>query len=221
MRRKKEPEFTREEKFLGIRHPQEPEPTVEPTENKFLSAQEVAAFLGIHSNTFTQWRVVGKGPVFVKRGGRVFYDTEVLQRWKNENVSIGEWAQKRLLTSWEFTATHFQNGVRPEKVRLMSKSKARFCMTLRCWKNTGKRKLVDVLNGFEQGGKETRLFFGDGGRTDGSLRIVFLFLSWLFASANDVFERPYMARENNKKESNYETACMFKLWCGDCFRHNI
>lgn len=99
MRRKKEPKLTREERFLGIQHPQEPE----PTEKKFLSAQEAAAFLGIHRNTFTQWRVVGKGPVFVKRGGRVFYDTEVLQRWKNENVSIGGMGTKEAA---EFLGVH-------------------------------------------------------------------------------------------------------------------
>ena len=47
---------------------------------------EAARFLGLSANTLANWRSNGRGPDWMRRGGRVFYPLEALQKW----VSHGE-----------------------------------------------------------------------------------------------------------------------------------
>lgn len=54
------------------------------------TTEQTAAFLQLEPTTMAQWRVSGKGPSFIKLGGRVrYYKTEILD-WleKDEKVNI-------------------------------------------------------------------------------------------------------------------------------------
>ena len=48
---------------------------------RYLSNEQAADFLGLSPNTLQVWRCTFKGPPFIKRGGRVWYDESDLIAW--------------------------------------------------------------------------------------------------------------------------------------------
>jgi len=50
-------------------------------ENKLFSSKEAAHYLGISDNTLRQYRINGTGPLFIKKGKRVFYQNADLNHW--------------------------------------------------------------------------------------------------------------------------------------------
>lgn len=46
-----------------------------------MSAQDAAAYLQLQVRTLANWRVLGKGPRFVRSGSRVFYRQSALDDW--------------------------------------------------------------------------------------------------------------------------------------------
>lgn len=50
-------------------------------ENKLYSSKEAAYYLGISDNTLRQYRLNGTGPLFIKKGKRVFYQKSDLDNW--------------------------------------------------------------------------------------------------------------------------------------------
>jgi predicted site-specific integrase-resolvase len=44
--------------------------------------QEAARFLGFSAKTLANWRYEGKGPKWVRRGGRIFYEYAALKAWR-------------------------------------------------------------------------------------------------------------------------------------------
>src|SRR3712207_4835936 len=53
-----------------------------------LNARCAAAFLDLSPGTLAKWRVIGKGPSFVKLGSRVAYRTNDLEDWLRARVRI-------------------------------------------------------------------------------------------------------------------------------------
>ena len=49
--------------------------------NGLLTPVRAAHVIGVHPNTLANWRVWKRGPKFLKRGGRVFYQEHELKRW--------------------------------------------------------------------------------------------------------------------------------------------
>ncbi|GAA2817395.1 helix-turn-helix transcriptional regulator [Kribbella solani] len=56
-------------------------------ERDLISAPELAAYLDVHIKTLRNWRRDGKGPDFIRIGGRVFYSRPVVQAWIEANKS--------------------------------------------------------------------------------------------------------------------------------------
>lgn len=54
---------------------------VEVTVMRFLSEKEVSELLKIRPTTLRAWRCRGRGPRFVKAGGRVLYPVSELERF--------------------------------------------------------------------------------------------------------------------------------------------
>lgn len=53
-----------------------------PTRLKFFTTSELAELLGLRPNTLERWRVYGgRGPAFVKAGGRVVYAEGDVLAW--------------------------------------------------------------------------------------------------------------------------------------------
>lgn len=52
---------------------------------RLLTADEVAAILGIKPRTLQNWRVARYGPAFVKAGKAVFYHEDTVNRWLRES----------------------------------------------------------------------------------------------------------------------------------------
>ena len=52
-----------------------------PIESPFLLEQEAAAFLRCERGTLQNMRLAGRGPRFLKLGGRVLYDRGELEVW--------------------------------------------------------------------------------------------------------------------------------------------
>jgi hypothetical protein len=50
------------------------------------STKEAARYLNLSPQTLTNWRCLGRGPRFLKFGGRVVYDHDDLQAFKNSSV---------------------------------------------------------------------------------------------------------------------------------------
>jgi hypothetical protein len=46
-----------------------------------LNAENAAKYLGYSCKTLAMWRCDGKGPVFIKGGGKVFYFKKDLDEW--------------------------------------------------------------------------------------------------------------------------------------------
>jgi hypothetical protein len=46
-----------------------------------MSPADAAKFLGYSSQTLANWRCDGKGPKWMRKGGRIFYVLEDLQDW--------------------------------------------------------------------------------------------------------------------------------------------
>jgi len=55
-----------------------------------LNTPEAAEFLGISASTMAQWRMLNKGPSFVKLGTRVMYRQIDLEAWLEANLVHGE-----------------------------------------------------------------------------------------------------------------------------------
>lgn len=45
------------------------------------SEDVIAAVLGVAVNTLSNWRVAGEGPVYVKRGRKVYYSGRDVRAW--------------------------------------------------------------------------------------------------------------------------------------------
>ena len=50
-------------------------------ERDLISAPELAEYLNVHVKTLRTWRRQGKGPAFLRIGGRVFYSKPVVTAW--------------------------------------------------------------------------------------------------------------------------------------------
>lgn len=48
-----------------------------------LSTPQAAQLIGVAVKTLENWRTLGRGPEFVKAGGRVVYDPADIQTWKS------------------------------------------------------------------------------------------------------------------------------------------
>lgn len=56
-----------------------------------LVAEDAATFVGHKPKTMAMWRIQGKGPRWVKVGGRVFYYLEDLKAWiRNQGRGVAE-----------------------------------------------------------------------------------------------------------------------------------
>lgn len=53
---------------------------------KLLPPKDAADRMGLKHRTLEHWRWRGKGPDFIRIGGRVMYDPEALQRWLDKNT---------------------------------------------------------------------------------------------------------------------------------------
>jgi len=53
----------------------------EKVHGRLLSPIEAAIYLGFAPQTLARWRCEGIGPVFVKIGGRIFYESEELAKF--------------------------------------------------------------------------------------------------------------------------------------------
>lgn len=53
---------------------------------RFLTTHEVADLLRLDRHTLDNWRWAGKGPTWVKAGGRVLYPADDLERWLDEST---------------------------------------------------------------------------------------------------------------------------------------
>ncbi len=49
---------------------------------KPVTTEEAAEFLGIGPATMTNWRVVRRGPPFLKMGGLIRYERSALEAWR-------------------------------------------------------------------------------------------------------------------------------------------
>jgi predicted site-specific integrase-resolvase len=47
----------------------------------YLTPIQVSVKLGITKDTLVRWRKNGRGPLFVKQGGRIVYPLRELERW--------------------------------------------------------------------------------------------------------------------------------------------
>ena len=62
----------------------------------YLTPIQVSVRLGITRDTLGRWRKDGRGPRFVKRGGRIVYPSRKLERWlltwrrEQAEVAVGE-----------------------------------------------------------------------------------------------------------------------------------
>lgn len=52
----------------------------------FLRTKEAARMLGIAPRTLDKRRVQGTGPQYIKMGGRVLYDVQVLKAWLSSSI---------------------------------------------------------------------------------------------------------------------------------------
>ena len=55
--------------------------------NTMLSTHEAAPLVGVAPKTLENWRTLGRGPTFVKAGGRVVYDPADIEIWKSTRRS--------------------------------------------------------------------------------------------------------------------------------------
>lgn len=49
-----------------------------------LTVEQAAARCGVAPKTLNNWRILGKGPCYIKSGGRVSYDPTDIEAWKAE-----------------------------------------------------------------------------------------------------------------------------------------
>jgi predicted DNA-binding transcriptional regulator AlpA len=56
----------------------------------FLSERELSELTGIKVNTLQRWRLLGKGPRFLKLGGAVRYDPKDVDVWLEECRAAGQ-----------------------------------------------------------------------------------------------------------------------------------
>lgn len=61
-----------------------------------MKAKDAAIYTGFSEGTLANWRVDGRGPAFVKRGGRIFYLKPVLDKWLMGDGLSTTTAQARL-----------------------------------------------------------------------------------------------------------------------------
>jgi len=45
-------------------------------------------FLGIHPDTLRAWRVLGKGPKYIKQGGRVYYREADIKAYRDSLTTL-------------------------------------------------------------------------------------------------------------------------------------
>jgi hypothetical protein len=64
-----------------------------------MKTKDAAVYTGFSEGTLANWRVEGKGPAFVKRGGRIFYHKPVLDEWLLGGSFSTTTAQARLTSS--------------------------------------------------------------------------------------------------------------------------
>lgn len=53
---------------------------------ELLTQAEASEFMRVKTSTLAKWRMLGKGPSFVKLGHKVFYRAKDLDRWIDQNV---------------------------------------------------------------------------------------------------------------------------------------
>ena len=57
-----------------------------PPESPLLTPDEGGAYLKVHPRTLANWRVLGRGPRYVRVGRRPFYRVSDLEAWLNDHV---------------------------------------------------------------------------------------------------------------------------------------
>ncbi len=50
-----------------------------------LSPEEAAPRVGVAEKTLANWRVLGRGPKFIRAGSRIAYDPADIEAWKADN----------------------------------------------------------------------------------------------------------------------------------------
>ncbi len=55
------------------------------TNNKRLRTADAAAYCGLSKSTFDKYRLTGEGPIFIKLGRSVVYDTGDLDSWMEDS----------------------------------------------------------------------------------------------------------------------------------------
>lgn len=53
---------------------------------KYLTTIQLAERWQMHKQSLADWRVRGKGPVFVKLGKKVLYALQDIELWEKENI---------------------------------------------------------------------------------------------------------------------------------------
>lgn len=51
---------------------------------ELLTERDAAPRCGVSPKTLANWRVLGRGPRFIKAGGRIAYDPSDIEAWKAE-----------------------------------------------------------------------------------------------------------------------------------------
>lgn len=52
---------------------------------KLLTTKEAAPPCGVEPHTMENWRLIGKGPKFIRAGRKIVYDPADIERWKASN----------------------------------------------------------------------------------------------------------------------------------------
>lgn len=47
----------------------------------YLTSKQVAERVGVREDTLCDWRRMGKGPAFIRRGGRIYYSLTEVENW--------------------------------------------------------------------------------------------------------------------------------------------
>jgi excisionase family DNA binding protein len=62
----------------------------EVIESPYMNPEEAGKYLGVSLVTLQQWRYQGKGPAYMKIGGKVRYDRDDLDKWMRSQRVVPE-----------------------------------------------------------------------------------------------------------------------------------
>jgi len=52
---------------------------------KLLNTREAAPLCGVEPHTLENWRLLGKGPAFIRAGRNVLYEPSDIRQWRDSN----------------------------------------------------------------------------------------------------------------------------------------